>query len=122
MGVKGAMVLFFACASIGSFPVIWSEMASDNYRSYMVPICLFLMNSGVSASFGNLYIGHLDLFPVVFASTAMGICNISARCITIFAPVVAELTEPTPEIIFTVMCVTGGIISLFVRNKTANYY
>ena len=122
LGVKGAMVTFFACATIGSFPIIWSEMASDNYRAYFVPVCLFVMNAGIAMSFGNLYIGHMDMFPVVFSSTSMGVCNIFARFITIFAPVAAELTEPTPEIMFTVMCVAAVVMSLFVRRKTANYY
>ena len=116
------MVAFFSCAAIGSAPVIWSEMASDNYRAYFVPVCLFVMNAGIAASFGNLYIGHMDLFPVVFSTTTMGFCNIFARFVTIFAPVAAELNEPIPEIMFTAMCVTAVIMSLFVRRKTANYY
>ena len=80
------------------------------------------MNLGTAATFGNLYIGHLDLFPVVFASTSMGICNIIARVITATAPVVAEIDEPTPEIIFTVLSICAVIISLFIRKKTNKYY
>mmetsp|Transcript_22586 Transcript_22586/g.27927 ORF Transcript_22586/g.27927 Transcript_22586/m.27927 type:complete len:296 (-) Transcript_22586:148-1035(-) len=91
LGARVAMTGLFGVAGLGSFPVIWSEMASDNYRKYFVPVCLFLMNSGVTASFGNLYIGHMDLFPVVFSTTSMGICNIAARFLTIFAPMVAEI-------------------------------
>ena len=107
---------------MGSFPVVFSEVASQNYKDYVVPVCLFTMNLGTSATFGNLYIGHLDLFPVVFASTSMGICNIIARCITATAPVVAEIDEPTPEIIFTILSILAVIISLFIRKKTNKYY
>ena len=116
------MTIFFVLASIGSFPVMFSEMASENYRNYFVPVCLFVMNAGVSASFANLYIGHLDLFPMVFASTSMGICNILARFITILAPMVAEVSEPVPEIVFTTVCIIAAIVSIFVRNKSVKYY
>ena len=122
LGAKTALTGFFGMAGLGSFPVIWAEMASENYRKYFVPFCLFLMNSGTSASFGNLYIGHMDLFPVVFSSTSMGICNILARFTTIFAPMLAEVKEPVPEIIFTILCGVALTVSLFIRNKTANYY
>lgn len=80
------------------------------------------MNSGCAGSFGNLYIGHMDIFPVVFSTTSMGICNIFARFTTIFAPMVAEIKEPVPEIIFTILCGIAVTISLFIRNKTSNYY
>ena len=121
-GVRRTMTIFFTMAIVGSFPVIFSEGASENYRDYVVPVCLFVMNSGVSASFANIYVGHLDLFPVVFASTSMGFCNIIARFTTIFAPMVAEVDQPVPEIIFTTVCVIAAVVSLFVRKKTSNYY
>lgn len=81
-----------------------------------------MMNFGSSATFGNLYIGHMDLFPVVFSTTSMGICNIVARLCTIFAPIVAEIDEPTPEILITILLGAAMIISLFIRNKTNQYY
>ena len=80
------------------------------------------MNLGTSATFGNLYIAHMDIFPIVFSTTSMGICNIVARCITATAPVVAEIDEPTPEIIFTILSIIAVFISLFIRKKTDKYY
>ena len=80
------------------------------------------MNLGTVATFGNLYIGHMDLFPIVFSTTSMGICNIIARVITVTAPLVAEIDEPIPEIIFFILSVIAVIISLFIRKKTNKYY
>jgi len=122
MGPKRAFLLLFSIGFIGSIPVIFSETASQGFKDYVVPACLFLMNFGSSATFGNLYIGHMDLFPVVFSTTSMGICNIVARLCTVFAPVVAEIDEPTPEILITILMGAALVISLFIRNKTNQYY
>lgn len=119
---KRALSFLFTLSLIGSIPVIFSETASQGYNDYVVPACLFVMNFGTSAIFGNLYIGHMDLFPVVFSNTSMGICNILARLCTVFAPIVAEIDEPTPEIIFSILVATAIIITLFIRNKTDKYY
>ena len=80
------------------------------------------MNSGLNSCFTIIYIGHIDLFPVVFSTTSMGTVNIFARFFTIFAPIVAEVKEPVPEILFTTLCVTAAVVSYFVRKKTEKFY
>lgn len=122
MNAKPAMTSLFAIAAIGSFPIIFSEVASDGYRTYFVPICLFVMGTGMTATFGVLYIGHMDLFPIVFSTTSMGLCNIMARFLTIFAPIVAEIDEPVPATIFTILCCVAIVITLFIRKKTDKFY
>ena len=122
MGPRPALMVLFATSTVGSFPVMFSEMASKTFNDIIVPGCLFVMNLGTSATFGNLYIGHLDLFPSVFSSTSMGLCNIIARVLTAAAPIVAEISEPTPEIIFTALCIIAIITSYFIRKKTNKYY
>ena len=91
MDVRKSLSIVFALSAMGSFPVIFSVNASQTFKTYVVPACLFVMNLGTSATFGNLYLGHMDLFPIVFSSTAMGLCNILARTLTVFAPIVAEI-------------------------------
>jgi len=116
------MTGLFLFTAIGSFPVIFSVTASQTYIDVVVPICLFLMNMGTSMTFGNLYMSHMDVFPIVFNSTSMGICNILARSITITAPIVAEVEEPVPEIIFTTLSFIAAVMSVFIRKKTKNFY
>ena len=101
---------------------MFSEVASQGFKDYAVPACLFVMNFGTSATFGSLYIGHMDLFPVVYNTTSMGLCNILARFCTIFAPLVAEIKEPTPEIVFTSLSVAAVIVTLFIKKKTSTFY
>ena len=115
-------MVLFATSAIGSFPVMFSEMASKTFNDTVVPGCLFIMNLGTSATFSNLYIGHLNLFPSVFSSTSMGFCNITARLITAASPLVAEIAQPTPEIIFTSLSVVAMLTSYFIRKKTDHYY
>mmetsp|Transcript_22745 Transcript_22745/g.26736 ORF Transcript_22745/g.26736 Transcript_22745/m.26736 type:complete len:173 (+) Transcript_22745:234-752(+) len=122
LGARQALIGYFALAALGSFPVVWSEMASEAYRKYFVPVCLFIMNSGLNSCFTIVYVGHLDLFPIVYSSTSMGICNIFARAFTIFAPMVAEVREPIPEILFTTLCVIAVVVACFIRPKTDNFY
>lgn len=122
LSVRKSLFIVFALSTLGSFPVIFSVSASEAFKTYVVPVCLFTMNLGTSSTFGNLYLGHLDLFPIVFSSTAMGIVNISARTLTVFAPIVAEIEQPIPEIIFTSLSLVAVITTLFIRDKTLNFY
>lgn len=46
---------------------------------------------GISSLFTLIYFANADIFPTLFAATAMGICNFSARIFTILAPQVAEI-------------------------------
>ena len=122
MKTRFAFALLFGMSALGSFPLLFSEAASQDYRDIVVPGCLFVMNFGIAAAFANLYMGHMDLFPIVFSTTSMGICNFIARTLTVFAPIIGEIDQPTPEIIFTTLCIVAFVLSLFVREKTNNYY
>ena len=91
MDTRRVMLMFFLISAFSSIPVMFSEGASQSYKDYVVPTCLLFANFGSCGNFSNLYIGHLDLFPLVFGTTTMGICNVIARFVTIFAPIVAEV-------------------------------
>jgi len=122
MHTRKVMLMFFTMSAIGSIPVIFSGGASDSFKEFIVPICLLVANFGSCGNFSNLYIGHLDLFPVVFGTTTMGICNVVARFATIFAPVVAEVEEPYPMIAYTALCIMAAITSMFIRDKVKTFY
>ena len=122
MHTRRVMLMFFLISAFGSIPVIFSENASDTFKAYVVPACLTIANFGSCGNFSNLYIGHLDLFPLVFGTTTMGICNVIARFLTVFAPIVAEVEEPYPEIAYTVLCFVAAITSLFIKDKVKTYY
>ena len=91
MSTRSAFAFLFGLSALGSFPLIFSEAASQDFRDIVVPGCLFVMNFGFAAAFANLYMGHMDLFPIVFSTTSMGICNFVARTLTIVAPLVGGI-------------------------------
>ena len=122
MHTRRVMLMFFTISAVGSIPVMFSENASVGFKSYAVPACLWIANFGSCGNFSNLYIGHLDLFPMVFATTTMGICNVVARALTVLAPIVAEIKEPYPEITYTALCFVAAITSIFIRDKSKTFY
>ena len=117
MPVKRAMAFFFAIMLVGSLPLMLQFWQNEFYETYIVPLCILLCTFGAAGQFCNIYIAHLDLFPLVFSVTTMGFCNIVARSVTIFAPILAEIPFPWPAILFTSISVAGIILSCFVRDK-----
>ena len=120
--VKKSLITFFMLAFLGAIPIAFSETAGDSFNQFVVPICLFIFNIGNSGCFMNLYAGHLDHFPIVFAGTAMGICNIFARILTISAPMVAEIKQPLPEIILIFVNFLALIAACFIVKKSNRFY
>lgn len=60
-----------------------------------------LSRVGISTTMGICYLANADLFPATYAGTTYGICNIGARVISIAAPIIAEMPDPIPIIVFT---------------------
>ena len=77
----------------------------------VLPLSLLVCEFGCAGQFCNLYLAHLDLFPLVFATTTMGVCNIVARSVTIFAPIFAEIPYPVPMITFMIMSLVAALLA-----------
>lgn len=68
----------------------------------------------MTCTFNINYAANQYFFPVLFAATAMGICNFSARLFSAFSFIVSGLDEPTPMYIFTIVCALTGVASVFL--------
>jgi hypothetical protein len=55
------------------------------------------------------------LFPVIYASSTQGLCNVLARLATILAPQLAELPQPIPMIIVTCLGLLAGFSVIFLK-------
>jgi hypothetical protein len=100
LGPKYSMPIFLAVAIIGSISLAtWAAPISFNIfvKSFLV----LISRSGIKCTFDSCYLANSTIFPAIFAGTAFGLCNIGAKLVTIFAPVMAEITPPTPMIIFS---------------------
>ena len=111
MSARNVMILFFTIQILGAIPLCMQFNESELYTKHILPISLLLCTFGSSGQFCNLYLAHLDLFPLVFATTTMGVCNIVARTVTIFSPLIAEISYPVPAITFTVMSLAAACLA-----------
>ena len=97
-GVKKSLVISFGIASLGGFGILWYKMSTDFYsgeeptvESFLFPTLVLFAKFGISSAFTINYLCNLELFPVLFAATALGFCTFLARLFTIFSPEVAEI-------------------------------
>ena len=81
-----------------------------------VPFMLLLGKFGLSGAFNLVYIAN-SIFPTIYSTTTIGICSIFARAATIFAPMMAELPDPIPMIIFSVLSGLPIFLSFFLNVK-----
>ena len=65
---------------------------------------------------------HNDMFPAVFRTTTIGVCNIAGRTCTMFMPLIAEVPEPFPQwTLFTVSAI-ALVMSFNLEKKTDKFY
>ena len=86
IGLRKTLLCFFALAAVGGLLLLSVKEGSDFIFAFFVLIAKF----GVSGAFNGVYIGNVQLFPTLFAVTAIGIVNLVARVAAIFAPLAAE--------------------------------
>lgn len=93
-GVKKAFISQYALSTIGGLGIVIYEVSVGFYsgdssassNGWLFPVLVLVAKFGISAAFTLNYICMMDLFPVLFASSAYGFCNFLARVFTIFAP------------------------------------
>ena len=123
MHTRKAMIFFFVLQVIGSVPLCLQQYSQNAiYTELILPCSLLVCMFGCAGQFCNLYVSHLDLFPLVFATTTMGVCNIVARSVTIFSPLFAEIPYPVPMVTFAVMSLVAAILATQVRDKVKTFY
>lgn len=101
--------LFCCCGVIASGSLLLIFIASSdkstklNMEDNLIQSGLIMVTyMGVLVAFDVAYLITSDLFPTILLATAYGICNISARFITIFSPIVARLPHPVPLIVLII--------------------
>lgn len=72
---------------------------------------------GTNGLFMTLWMTHPRFFPTLFCATSMGIANIFARTVVVFAPLIAEYEFPTPLIFFNVLALLAFLSSLFISDE-----
>ena len=122
-GVKKSYIFSFGMASLGGFGILWYKISTDFYaggdepttESFVFPALVLFSKGGISSAFTVNYLCNLDLFPVLFAATALGFCTFLARLFTIFSPEVAEIQSLLPMILFSSLSLVTMFTSMFLR-------
>jgi len=60
-------------------------------------------------------VAHLDIFPALFATTAMGYCSILAHLFSGMSSLISTIEEPEPIIFFTCTAGLAALLSLFLK-------
>ncbi|TNV80154.1 hypothetical protein FGO68_gene7510 [Halteria grandinella] len=87
---------------------------SPSYE-YLVPLILLGAFYGYSSVVLVNWISTPQLFPVIYSSSAIGVCNVFARFATIVAPQVAEIEQPIPMVVISVMGAISAMGCLMLK-------
>ncbi|XP_017772552.1 PREDICTED: organic cation transporter protein-like [Nicrophorus vespilloides] len=97
-------------------------MAVPEDHKWLVVTLAMIGKLAITSSYGTIYIFSVEQFPTIIRNAGLGAASTSARMGSIFAPVINILSEiwtPFPLIIFGLLALSGGIISL-VLPETLN--
>lgn len=111
LGIRPTLCGCFAISCIGAISIL--TFGSSNQK--LIPGLILFTRFGVSATFNISYLANAQLFPPIFAGTAIGICSMFAKLSTIIAPMLAEVPAPAPMIVFAIFTGAVSLISLLVQ-------
>ena len=98
LGLKLSVTVTFSLSVIACLVLI--TFGLDNQETWYFPVMVLFLEYGIAAAFTIVYVSHNDIFPVLFTTTAMGICNFVGRIFAAFAPILAKMHQPLPLMVF----------------------
>jgi len=81
----------------------------------MIPILIILSRVGITMSFNTVYISNSRLFPTKFLASTYGIANLISHLLAVLAPIVAEVPNPYPMLLFCILIGVAMFASLFLK-------
>ena len=111
--LKMSLFIPFLVSSIGG--ILLLTYGLENQSSWIFPFLILLAKLGINAAFYVIYAAHSSIFPLLKSTTTFGICNFTARFVCAFAPIVAQMEEPTPILIFTLFSAFACFLSLGIK-------
>lgn len=87
IGIRGSFSLLFSISVIGGTLILIFSQSAE----YLMPLFVCLAMFGCSGGFTLVYVSTQDVFPAIFCATAIGICNVASRFLTIMSDLVAEI-------------------------------
>ena len=118
--VKATFACAYFCSFVGVFYVFWIDHTDDVQRQNIITGLLLLTKFGITCAFLTTYQTsfHTNIFPQSYRASAIGVCNIIARTVTLLAPTMNDLQKPTPLILMMGAAAIGLISSFFINDKS----
>jgi len=107
------LVLSYLISCIGGVLYI----CFHNFTS-LIPLFIVLSRMGNSMSFNTVYVTNNRLFPTEFLASTYGIANLISHLLTIGAPLVAEIPDPFPFLVFVANTIIAIVAALFLREHS----
>jgi hypothetical protein len=105
-----SLLIAYSCSSVGAvlYLLFYSNISA-------VPVFIVLSRIGTNMSFNITYCSNSRLFPTKFLATTFGIVNLISHLISIGAPLIAEISDPYPFLVFLFNIGVGSIAALFIK-------
>ena len=112
-GAKKTFAVSFALSFIGGILILCFGLQHQD--SWTFVLLVIIAKFGIACTQSIVYVSHPDIFPPLFAATALGYCSFLAHLFSSLSSLISTMEEPEPIIIFTCASGFAAVISLFIR-------
>lgn len=110
LSAKETLRMFFLIAGLSGLYLIYDQ----TFTAFFL-----VLSRGCICATGNImFYLTVEMFRPSVSATAMGVCNIVSRMLTIASPVIVELKEPLPLSIYTFLCFAAVIAVYMLDNES----
>lgn len=110
LGLIKSVILSLFTAGVGAGLYIFFF-----HQLSLIPIFIVLCRIGNSMLLNIMYVTNNTLFPTQFQASSFGILNFISHCSAVIAPIIAEMDDPLPFLVYIINCVLATVSSLFLK-------
>lgn len=116
IGPKKAFVIMYLLSMTG---IVLLTIYYDDVD--LIPIFIIMGKYGISSTFNMVFIAYMQLIPTIFTSSVFGIGNFTARMLSAFSPLFAEMSYPVPLVLNIAACFIASVSSFFLKEKLPRF-
>jgi hypothetical protein len=87
-----------------------------SWNTSLVPVFIILSRMGISMAFNTVYVSNNRFFPTQYLASTYGLVNFVSHLIAVGAPLLAEVGEPWPFVVFLANSGAGALCSYFLQD------
>ena len=103
------LALSFGLSAVGAFIYLFLF-----WDLRLVPIFILASRMGNSMAFNTVYVSNNRFFPTRYLASTYGIVNFVSHLVAVAAPLLAEVSDPYPFVVFFGNSVAGIVASFFL--------